>query len=104
MEEKENIIQNIKKNTPPKYHTDIDNAINIATKYHQGQNRYSGEPYILHPLRVALDIASRKFDTTTIISAILHNVITNNPWRKEDIQKEILLHFDKEILDILDRI
>ncbi len=50
-------------------------AFNIAEKAHINQKRHSGEPYIIHPTRVALSLMEYKFDYQTIIAGLLHDVV-----------------------------
>ena len=69
----------------------LDQAIKFAEFAHKGQLRDSGEPFILHPLHVAILIAELKMDTTSIISAILHDVIEDTS-TSIDIIKEKFGH------------
>ncbi len=50
-------------------------AYNYAEEAHADQKRLSGEPYMIHPLEVALILAGLKMDTTTITAALLHDVV-----------------------------
>ena len=63
-----------------KYHpsTDIsliEKAYRIAEKAHEGQVRKSGEPYIIHPLCVAIILADLEMDKETIVAGLLHDVL-----------------------------
>lgn len=53
----------------------INRAYEYASKMHEGQKRDSGEPYIVHPLSVALICAELNMDTDSICAALLHDVI-----------------------------
>ncbi|PAF44533.1 RelA/SpoT family protein [Helicobacter sp. 11S02596-1] len=53
----------------------IDNALEIAIKYHDGQKRKSGEPYVVHPICVACIVAFYGGDEAMICSALLHDVV-----------------------------
>ncbi|CAM3363335.1 RelA/SpoT family protein [Marinicrinis lubricantis] len=53
----------------------IRQAYEFADKAHQGQVRKSGEPYILHPLAVAEILVNMQMDVTSIIAALLHDVV-----------------------------
>lgn len=67
-------------NTIRSYHpsTDlsmIEKAYGVALKAHKDQKRKSGEPYIIHPLCVAIILAELELDKETIIAGILHDVV-----------------------------
>lgn len=53
----------------------IRRAYDYARNAHKDQVRLSGEPYIIHPLEVAIILANLKLDTTTIAAALLHDVV-----------------------------
>lgn len=53
----------------------IREAYEFADQAHQGQLRKSGEPYILHPLAVADILINMQMDATSIIAALLHDVV-----------------------------
>lgn len=62
------------------YHPSTDNtlifkAFEISKYAHSGQFRKSGEPYVIHPLNVAIILAKLRLDKETIIAALLHDVI-----------------------------
>lgn len=60
----------------------------IAEQAHAGQQRSSGEPYILHPLAVAHILADLRMDDDTICAGLLHDVIEDNPdYTAESITK-----------------
>ena len=65
----------------------ITKAFNFARKAHEGVRRLSGEPYIMHPLAVA-QIASEEIGlgSTSICSALLHDVVEDTDYTVEDIQ------------------
>lgn len=76
----------------------IRGAYQLANKAHEGQTRFTGDPYITHPLAVALILAEMRMDPPTIIAAILHDVIEDTPLKKEDIYQK----FGKEIAELVD--
>lgn len=57
----------------------LERAIEIAASAHAGQLDKSGEPYIAHPLRVALPFV-RSGDETRAIIAVLHDVVEDSDW------------------------
>jgi len=63
-------------------------AYKIANKAHSGQFRKSGEPYIHHPLSVALILADLKLDYFCIVAAILHDCIEDTLLTKKDVQAQ----------------
>src|SRR5947209_180732 len=66
----------------------IRKAYEFSLKYHEGQTRASGEPYLIHPLEVALVLADLKLDSTAIAAGLLHDAIEDTPVTNEDIQRE----------------
>ena len=78
--------------------TMIEKAYAVANKAHEGQLRKSGEPYIMHPLCVAIILAELELDKETIVAGILHDVIEDTVMTDEEIEKE----FSPEILLLVD--
>lgn len=66
----------------------IKRAYIFAEKAHRGQKRFSGEPYIIHPLYVAKNLAEFKADPITIAAGLLHDTIEDTNATEEDIKKE----------------
>lgn len=67
------IIQNMKKFGTLKDGGRIESAYHFAHKAHDGQKRLSGEPYIVHPIAVALKLAQLQQDEDTVIAGLLHD-------------------------------
>ncbi|MEE8118949.1 MAG: RelA/SpoT family protein, partial [Gammaproteobacteria bacterium] len=65
---------------------------------HEGQTRLTGEPYITHPVVVASILADMHMDVSTVIAAILHDVLEDTPVTKDDITEE----FGEEIAQLVD--
>jgi GTP diphosphokinase / guanosine-3',5'-bis(diphosphate) 3'-diphosphatase len=66
----------------------IKKAYEFSLKHHQGQVRASGEPFLVHPLEVAIVLADMKLDSTAITAGLLHDAIEDTPVTNEDIQRE----------------
>ncbi|MBI3930387.1 MAG: bifunctional (p)ppGpp synthetase/guanosine-3',5'-bis(diphosphate) 3'-pyrophosphohydrolase [Chloroflexi bacterium] len=62
---------------PPEKIAVVEDAYNFAKKAHEGQTRKSGEPYLEHPLQVALTLAELQLDTGSLVAALLHDVPEN---------------------------
>lgn len=77
---------------------EIAKAYLMAEKAHEGQFRYSGEPYIAHPLEVARILASMHMDHQSIIAALLHDVLEDTPLDKATIAQE----FGEEVAELVD--
>jgi len=60
-------------------------AYQFGVKHHTGQFRKSGEPYICHPLAVAISLAEMRMDVHGIMAAILHDLIEDTDVTKKDI-------------------
>ena len=69
------LIDSIKKYHPSDDLTMVRKAYEIAHSAHEGQLRKSGEPYIVHPLSVAIILAQLELDKESIIAGILHDVV-----------------------------
>ena len=63
----------------------LDKAYALADKAHAGQNRRSGEPYICHPLNVALLLVELGMDTESLAAALMHDVVEDTHVRLDEI-------------------
>ncbi|MBQ7121609.1 MAG: bifunctional (p)ppGpp synthetase/guanosine-3',5'-bis(diphosphate) 3'-pyrophosphohydrolase [Clostridia bacterium] len=77
---------------------DVRKAYKIASEAHGGQLRLSGEPYIMHPLSVAVILASLGMDQASIIAAILHDTVEDTAMTHNEVKKE----FGETIADLVD--
>ncbi|MBQ5888674.1 MAG: bifunctional (p)ppGpp synthetase/guanosine-3',5'-bis(diphosphate) 3'-pyrophosphohydrolase [Bacteroidaceae bacterium] len=65
----------------------ITKAFNFARQAHRGVKRHSGEPYIIHPLAVALIVCKEiGLGSTSICAALLHDVVEDTDYTIEDIR------------------
>ena len=77
----------------------IKKAFYTSMEAHSGMRRRSGEPYIFHPLKVAeICVAEIGLGTTSIIAALLHDVVEDTDYKLEDIQRI----FGKKVATIID--
>ena len=77
---------------------ELDHAIDVASKAHQGQKRKSGEPYIIHPMAVAVTLIDWGMDIDSVIAGILHDTVEDTDTTLEDIEK----HFGKDVAFLVD--
>ena len=66
----------------------LKKAFDYASAHHAGQCRKSGEPFIIHPVEVALILATLRMDVETLQAALLHDVVEDTPATREDIAAE----------------
>ena len=86
-----------------KYHPSADlsmvmRAYEIAADAHEGQVRKSGEPYIIHPLNVAIVLAELEMDKETIVAGLLHDVVEDTVMTDEEIKEE----FGEDVANLVD--
>lgn len=76
----------------------IEKAYTIAKNAHKDQRRKSGEPYIVHPLCVAIILAGLDMDADTIIGGILHDIVEDTEYTREDVARE----FGEDVANLVD--
>ncbi|MDC7295346.1 MULTISPECIES: RelA/SpoT family protein [unclassified Butyrivibrio] len=84
----EGLIQRVRKYHPSDDISLIEKAYQLADDAHKDQRRKSGEPYIIHPLCVAIILADLEMDKETIAAGLLHDVVEDTILTKEEIEKE----------------
>lgn len=77
---------------------EVCSAYELANLAHEGQVRLTGEPYICHPLSVALILAEMRMDARGIMAAILHDVIEDTPVSKQQLVEQ----FGEEVAELVD--
>jgi guanosine-3',5'-bis(diphosphate) 3'-pyrophosphohydrolase len=92
------LLDKLLSNMDNKHHSIINEGFIFANEGHKNQKRKSGEPYITHPLQVAIYLSEINLDIETIIAALLHDLIEDTDITYEDIMSK----FGKEIADIVD--
>ncbi|MCR5355171.1 MAG: bifunctional (p)ppGpp synthetase/guanosine-3',5'-bis(diphosphate) 3'-pyrophosphohydrolase [Lachnospiraceae bacterium] len=92
------LIARVRKYHPSDDISMIEKAYKVARDAHEGQARKSGEPYIIHPLCVAIILADLELDKETIVAGLLHDVVEDTVMTTEEIEKE----FNKEVALLVD--
>ena len=80
------LISHVRKYHPSDDISMIDKAYKVACEAHKNQTRKSGEPYIIHPLCVAIILADLELDKETIVAGLLHDVVEDTEYTVEDIR------------------
>ena len=93
----ESLLQKIKENCNNVDINIVKKAYDLACDAHKTQKRESGEPYITHPIDVAIILAEMGMDTSTIVAGLLHDVIEDTEYTYEDIKNL----FNQEIADLV---
>jgi len=82
------LIEIIQKYHPSADISMVEKAYQIAAEAHKTQVRKSGEPYIIHPLYVAIILAELEMDKETIVAGLLHDVVEDTVMTDEEIKEE----------------
>lgn len=92
------LIDKIKKYNPDCQFALIQKAYDVACDAHKEQKRISGMPYMCHPLHVAITVAEMEMDAESICAALLHDVVEDTDYTREDIRDM----FGDHIADLVD--
>ena len=84
----EPLVRTVRVNHPKADLRPILRAYEVAERAHDGQRRRSGDPYITHPLAVTTILAELGMDTTTLVAALLHDVVEDTPSTLEELRRE----------------
>jgi GTP pyrophosphokinase len=76
----------------------VKEAFEVASRAHSGMKRGTGEPYIIHPLSVAVTVAELGLDCDAITAALLHDIAEDTDYSLEDIEKK----FGKTVASLVD--
>ena len=82
------LIKSVKKYHPSTDISMIEKAYKVASEAHKDQKRKSGEPYIIHPLCVAIILADLELDKETIVAGLLHDAVEDTWMTYEEVEKE----------------
>ena len=84
----EDLIKTIRRYHPSDDISMVEKAYRVAAEAHKDQKRKSGEPYIIHPLCVAIILADLEMDKETIAAGLLHDVVEDTVMTLDELTKE----------------
>jgi guanosine-3',5'-bis(diphosphate) 3'-pyrophosphohydrolase len=82
------LMKRMQENRPQDDLTIVKKAYDYSLKHHEGQTRASGEPYLVHPLEVALVLAEMKMDPIAVAAGLLHDSVEDTSVTVVDIRKD----------------
>ena len=94
----EELIKSVRKYHPSTDISMIQKAYEIASDAHKDQKRKSGEPYIIHPLCVAIILADLELDKETIVAGLLHDAVEDTWMTVEEVSNK----FSPEVALLVD--
>lgn len=89
----DDLIKVVLENNPQANTVMIEEAYEFAREMHEGQYRKSGEPYIIHPVNVAIILADLGMDDNAIAAGLLHDVVEDTDCSSLDLERK----FNKEV-------
>ncbi|MBD5535063.1 MAG: bifunctional (p)ppGpp synthetase/guanosine-3',5'-bis(diphosphate) 3'-pyrophosphohydrolase [Lachnospiraceae bacterium] len=92
------LVRHVKKYHPSDDISVIEKAYRVASDAHKDQKRKSGEPYIIHPLYVAIILADLEMDKETIVAGLLHDVLEDTVMTEEQMTEV----FGTEVVQLVD--
>ncbi|WP_375261296.1 RelA/SpoT family protein [Palleronia sp.] len=98
LEDAERLVARVRAYNPRADFQKIRAAYTYGAEMHEGQYRHSGEPYITHPVAVAMILAEQQLDDATIITALLHDTIEDT----RSTYGEVAKRFGPEVGDLVD--
>jgi len=94
----EDLLAEVRQYLTPQDVETIQRAYNVASQAHMGTLRRSGEPYIQHPLEVALLLADMRIDADSIVAALLHDVVEDTDFALDELRQQ----FGDAVANIVD--
>src|SRR5229473_3575092 len=94
----EDLLAEVRQYLTPHDMETIQRAYYVANQAHQGTIRRSGEPYIQHPLEVALLLADMRIDADSIVAALLHDVVEDTDFTLDELRQQ----FGDAVANIVD--
>jgi GTP pyrophosphokinase len=92
------LMQSVRKYLPADRASAVEDALTYAIDAHDGQQRDSGEPFVVHPIATAIRLADMRLDTTTIQAALLHDVMEDCGISFQELEKG----FGTEVAKLVD--
>lgn len=92
------VIRTVKKFHPEEDLDVIQRAFTVADKYHQGQKRKSGDPYITHPVAVTTILAEMGATGPVLVAGLLHDTVEDTPYTQEQLIED----FGEEVAYLVD--
>ncbi|ALE94079.1 GTP pyrophosphokinase [Arthrobacter alpinus] len=94
----EPMLRIVRANNPKEDFELIQRAFSVAEKFHEGQKRKSGDPYITHPVAVATILAELGMSGATLAAALLHDTVEDTSYTLAELREE----FGEEIAKLVD--
>jgi len=94
----EPLLRRMKHRNPKADLVQVRRAYDVARQRHEGQTRKSGQPFVAHPLGVAMIVAELGLDVTSIVAALLHDVVEDTAMTLEEVEAQ----FGPEVAKITD--
>jgi guanosine-3',5'-bis(diphosphate) 3'-pyrophosphohydrolase len=94
----EPMLRIVRANNPKEDFELIERAFAVAEKYHEGQKRKSGDPYITHPVAVATILAELGMSGATLAAALLHDTVEDTSYELAELRHD----FGDEIAKLVD--
>ena len=92
------LIDKIKKYDPNCNFSMVEKAYALSKSAHDGQQRVSGDPYITHPVEVAIILAELELDCTSIVAGLLHDTVEDTTYTYEQVKE----NFGEEVATLVD--
>ena len=94
----QDFVEVTKKHVPDAYFDLLEKAYRFAREKHEGQMRQSGEPYMIHPIHVATNLAKLNMDSHAMAAGFLHDTLEDTNTTSKELEAE----FGKRILELVE--
>lgn len=88
----------VQEHVPDAYFDVLEKAYKFARKKHEGQMRQSGEPYIIHPILVATNLARLSMDSYAMAAGLLHDTLEDTKTSFQELEEE----FNTDIAELVE--